>query len=209
MTRESLTTSPGVPSIKSLPWSSTITFSAASMTAPMDVFDPEDRQVVPVPEVADEFDRLHDLLGVEASEHFVQQEQLRPGGKRPRDLEPLFLHHVEVPRFDPGQVPEPDHREIFARAFPPVSPVFRPGAVDRRHSDVFQAGHRGKRTRNLKSTRDTPHAHLVCRKTRDVHPVEEYPPAVGFVRPGHQVEQGRLTGPVRPDQPRDGSPPRW
>jgi hypothetical protein len=55
------------------------------------VLDEQDREPLGAVELAEHLDHLVALGGPQAGHHLVEQQQLRPGGERARDLQPLAV----------------------------------------------------------------------------------------------------------------------
>ena len=64
---------------------------------------------------------------------------------------------------------------------------------------IFKHGHAGEDVGDLKGTADPLADDPVGRQPRNPFAVEEHFTCVRLQQPGHHIEQGRFSGPVRPD----------
>ena len=78
---------------------------------PHGMLDEQDGDAAFVAHPADEAHHVRAFAGIHAGHRLVQHQQARPGGERPRHLEPPLLAIGEVPRDHVAAAPEPDEVE--------------------------------------------------------------------------------------------------
>src|SRR5262245_20005441 len=143
-----------------------------------------------------------------AGRRLIEQQHLRPGGERERDLEQPLLAVGELARQPVAVLAEPERGEdavrlldraaIGRQATPPSSGVALPLAHRQGHR--FERAEMRKQGVDLERARETafdPHRRL---EAGDLLAAEEDLPGIRPQHAGHQVDQGRLAGAVRADQ---------
>src|SRR6266571_521223 len=153
-------------------------------------------------------DCIAEFLRRKSREDLVEEEDPCSRAEDPRELEPFsFLDgqvrgdHVHLSlESDQGE-----HPTGCVEGFRQVPLLV--ASKHRRHGDIFAAGHRKKRLRDLVGLRDPLFDDSVGGPVIDALPVERDRPFRGLLYSGNQVAQGRLPGSVRPDES-DDSPLR-
>ena len=148
-------------------------------------------------------EHARDLGRVEAGEHLIEQEEERPGGERAGELEPLLPGDGELRRRRRQPVFEADEhcdlagdragarkRQMLAAEAGADRAVLEHGEVGKRLHDLVGAGEAGSR-------------HAVRRMAGDVGAVKNHPPGIRREDAVDQVEHGRFSGAVRPDEAED------
>ena len=116
-----------------------------------------------------------DLRGVEAGQHFVQQQQIRAGRQGPGQFQALLLRHVEAARQPLSQLRQTHLRQgLFRHGGGPAQGVAFPAKTGPHH-DVFQDGEFVQGADHLVGPGQTPPGHLVGGQAANLFPPEESP----------------------------------
>jgi hypothetical protein len=158
----------------------------------------------PGPDLAEQPKQGGDFRGIEPCRRLVQQQQAGGGGQRARHLEGLALAEGERPGRPPGGAGQADEREALRRVPPRVTDAGGgSAAVEPGDGDVLENGQPGHRADQLERAADAERRPPIRRQPRHLPPAEVDGAAVGYVAARDQVEDGRLAGAVRADQPDD------
>ena len=180
------------------------------------VFDEQDGQVEVAPHLADKTAQLGLLGRVHAGRRLVQQQDTRLEGQGARDLQAALVAVGEVARLLFGAVGQPHQGQQFKSAGAAGLLLGRRGR---------QAQHTGQQARPRVDVLGNHHVHerrqvaeqadilegagdalrrdLVGPSAEDVLAVVQETAGAGRGEAGHQVEDSRLTRPVRPNQAKD------
>src|SRR5215510_10175235 len=166
------------------------------------VLDDQDRESFAVMQRPDQGSKRLDLAAAEAGEGLIEQEELRPGGERARDLEPPQVAIGQDVHRPTGLVAEPDLTE------PALRPRARMSGVANRGSQtcdlhVLQHGHAEERTRELEGARQASVDDPMGLETRERMAVEVHGSRIGRQESGEQVEQRGLARAVGPEHAGD------
>src|ERR1700704_4091706 len=151
-------------------------------------------------------DRIAELLRRKAREDLVEEKDPGSRPKDPGELETFSFLDGQVRRNHVHfflQSDQGEHPTGCFEGFRQV-PQFVP-SKHRCHRDIFAAGHRKKRFRDLVGLRDSLLDDSVGGPAIDALSVERDCPLRRLLHPGDQITQGRLAGSVRPDQSDDAS----
>ena len=148
-------------------------------------------------QLAHEADESRHRRLVDATRHLVEQEQARPGGECPRQLQPLALAGGQPARVGVGAIAEADRLQRALRRRACGAHVGR--VVEGADHDVLDRCHAGERPELLERARDPEVADLVGTEGGDVVAVEGDPAGVRPLEAGDQIEERGLAGAVRPD----------
>ena len=162
-----------------------------------DVLDPDDGHAG----VFDRLDELHELgafgFGQPAGD-FVEQQEPRRAGERPRQLKPLPSEEIERAGTAVGHGDQPGALENFAAGVHHLCFALA-AAVNGGDQQVLEHGEIFERVRDLKRAPDACDAALPRRRAGDVVAVEVDFAAIRRVQSGDEVEQRRFAGAVRSD----------
>ncbi len=148
-------------------------------------------------------DRDHAVgLGrAQARHHLVEQQQLRLGGERARDLQPLAVGQRERRGALAALVVEVEPAQHLVRV---RARIARVAAMQQRaDDDIVLDRERRERPHDLEGAADAAPADLVGRQAVDALAGESDRAAVGRVDAGDHVEQSGLAGAVRADHRED------
>ena len=145
----------------------------------------------------------HLLCGdaVEVARRLVADDQLRIGGERARDRDPLLLTTRELGRQVVELVPEPHELEVVPRTLEALALRAAPGKVERQHG-VLERRQRRQQLEELEDDPDVrapPDGQLLLAHLVETLPVDRDLPRRRPVDPGDQVEDRRLAAPRRAD----------
>ena len=145
--------------------------------------------------------RARDGALVHPAGDLVQQEQPRAGGHGARHFQPLPLAGRELAGEGGGLVAEAHELEaaVGLRAGGPGGR----GAQEGAHHHVLPHGHAAEGAELLEGAADAATVDLIGPEARDGLAGEADVAAVGPVEAGDDVEERRLAGAVRPDDPHD------
>ena len=162
-----------------------------------DVLDPHDGGAAGA-DALDGADQLLTFALREAAGDLVEQQHLRPGGKRTRHLQPLALQEREGAR---QRIGARHQVGLFQNAGAEIDAVvgLASAAVHGGHEQVLEHGEALERPRDLMRAADAGPAALMRARARHVDAVEQHLSAIGRDVAGDQVEQGRLAGAVGSD----------
>ena len=146
---------------------------------------------------------LRDLFVIQAARRLVEQQQLRLGDQRARELDPLERPERQPRRRPSGDVGDPDVVEDLARAAADGAAAKRPRAGVRADEHVVEHRHRAEQLDVLERARDPATNDAVRRRAQQALAVEAQRAGVRLVEPGDHVEERGLAGAVRPDQADD------
>jgi hypothetical protein len=165
------------------------------------VGDVEDRRAGRL-ELADDLEQPAGLALGQRRGRLVEQQHAHVRGQRLRQLHLLALGHAELRHRARLVHREPDPVQVAARLGAQAPPVDRaePRARPAPHHHVL--GHRalGHQAELLVDDADAARAAVLGVAERHLLPVEQEPAAVRAHRPGDHLHQGRLAGPVLPEQ---------
>src|SRR5438067_5097022 len=159
------------------------------------VLDQQDRQLEVLAHPADQRAELSDLLVVQASRRLVQEQQPRPRCERAGKLDAFLGAEGELARRPIGEGGQADIAEDLAGA-----PAAARVPADQH---MLEHRHRAEQLDVLEGARDPAADDAVRRRAQQAAPVEDDLAVVRPVEPRDQVEDRRLAGAVRPDQPDD------
>ena len=144
-----------------------------------------------------------DFGRVEAGEHLVEQQEQRLRRERPGQLEAFLPGDGELRRRRRQPVFEADeHRDLARhRAGARKRQILAPEAGA--DGAILQHGEVGERLHDLVRARQTVPGDAIRRLPGEIGAGEFHPPLVGRKHAVDQVEHGRLSGAVRPDQAED------
>src|SRR5712692_2836078 len=153
----------------------------------------------------DHLERLVDLDVVEPRHDLVQQQQLRPGRHRARDLEPLAIGDRERRDRLIGLGLEADQRQhIIRQREGLLDPSPRVRAPEQRSDPhVLTRGHRAERLDDLERAADPKPGDPVRRHAGDRRAVQLDVAAVEVINAADAVQQRRLAGAVGADDAHD------
>ncbi len=137
------------------------------------------------------------MLG-QAAGDFVEQQNARPGRQRACEFQPLAIEQREAAGAKVGLVGQRAAIEQFRAAVVDRGLAFA-GSECRRHHNVLEHGHAGKRLRDLERAREAQAAAALGRSLRDVLAGEQHAAGVGRDGAGGDTEQRGLAGAIRPD----------
>src|SRR2546426_3064848 len=167
-----------------------------------DVFDDEHPDPEFLVDSREQVDRLAKFSRGQSGKHLVQQEDSRARRDDAREFQSLPVLHGEVRCEGPGlgfQAHEPeDSYRLLGRLLdiPPLS-----GAEQGRDGHVLATRHSEERLGDLVRFGDAPSDDAVGWLSVDSASVEGDGPRVRLLHPGDDVQEGRLPGAVRADQP--------
>ena len=161
---------------------------------------------------------LGSLLRIHARGGLVEEQELRLGRQRPRDLETALVTVGEIPREVLVAALEGAESQELARVircFPLLAPDAR-CAKDRAndatvetsvhaHEHVLERGHLLEEPDVLEGAADAELRDRVWRLAGHIRPVEDDFPPGRLVDTGEHVEERRLSRSIRPDQADDGA----
>ena len=141
---------------------------------------------------------IGDGEGVDSGKRFVEEHDLGLRGQRPGDLAaPSFAARKR----DCRRCPERDQPEFVEQPFKPRAPCGSVGLGDLEHRrDILLHRHSAKNAGFLREIAKPENRATIHRKVRDIAPVEQDPPGVGFDQPHHRVKTGGLARAVGAEQ---------
>ena len=155
-------------------------------------------------ELAEHLDHLVALGRPQARHHLVEQQQARPRGERARHLEPLAVRQRERGGGLAALRAEPELLEDRGRGAPRRRHARRP--LERPDDHVVEHAQARRTACTIWNVRPMPAAHTWSGRRPSIRrPAKRISPTSGAKTPGDHVEDGRLAGAVRPDQPDDGA----
>ncbi len=167
------------------------------------VLDEQDRQVQITLKAADEVSELADLLVIEPAGGLVEQEQGRLGRESARELDSLERAERKSTGKPLAEFAELEIFEDMLRLFAAATLRERTKPRVRADEHVLEDGHVLEQHDVLKRARDPESRHPIGRCSSQVFPLEHNAAAVRAVEAGDEIEERRLPGAVRPDQPDD------
>ena len=178
------------------------------------VLDEQDRDLELVAQPADEAHQVERLLRVHAGGGFVEQQQLRPGRQRARDLQPALAAVGQARRGLAGDAIEVEDLQQLHRLFGGLAflAMVAAGAEHRvgehlvaaqmmRGQDVLEDGHVGEEPNVLKRPRDAELRDLIRLLAVDAHAVENDFAFGRVVRPVSRLKTVVLPAPFGPISP--------
>src|SRR6185503_5899366 len=167
-----------------------------------DVLDHDDRDPGVVQRAQDR-EHLVDLVAGEPRHALVRDQQPRPCRHRARQLELAQLDLRQPIRLRLRLVVQAHGSQDLERFRARVGNVQRAAMphVLERHDEILEHRHAGERPRDLEAARDPAPGALVGRKRRDLLAIEHDRAAVVLQCTRDAVDQRRLAGAVRADQP--------
>jgi hypothetical protein len=129
--------------------------------------------------------------------NFVEKQQARSRGQRPRELEALALPGGEHARVCVLLAAQTHAGQRDARPLPSLARVR--GFLEGAHHDVLEHGEAGEGLELLEGAADAPATHHVGAKPRNVLPVQGHRARVRMQEAGEEVEECRLARAVGAD----------
>src|SRR5690242_6325853 len=162
-----------------------------------DVLDPDDGDAL-APDLADERDQRRAFMLGEAASDLVEQQHLWAGRERAGELQALAVEQGERAGEAVRLVGKPAALQDFGAAIVDLALAL---AAPERGGDhhVLEHGHATERLWDLERPREAKAAAPRRRQARDVAPREDDASRIGRDGAGHDAEQSRLAGAVRPD----------
>src|SRR5215218_3168150 len=167
------------------------------------VLHQEDRQLEVLLQAPERALQLLDLFVVEAAGRLVQEQQARPRDERARQLDALQSPEGKPRGRTIGEPGQAEVLERLQRLRAGSALAERPHACVRADEDVLGHRHRRKEDDVLERARHVLPDDPVRRRAEQVLTGEDDATRIGLVEPRDHVEERRLAGAVRADQPRD------
>jgi hypothetical protein len=167
------------------------------------VFDPDDGDAALRPDSAHRLGEIVDLGGREPAADLVEQQDVRVGGQRPGEPDPLAGRDRQVAGVTAGVGGEVDEIERRVDGASRGVTVAAPSAEHRAREHVLAHGRLVEGPNRLERSGDPGTTHRVRTGAGELRLAENDGPRVWGFDAGDGVEKRRLAGPVRTDDAHD------